>query len=82
MQSEGRWGKLSGCEHREKFGLEITSVLPRMQCGTKGRTAEFCVGFSGFRGVSTTLSLRNIIQLNTFMVLTEKSQSVYTMVNN
>lgn len=75
MQSEGRWGKLSECEHREKLGLEITSVVPGIQRGMKGRTAEFCVGFNGFRGVSITLSLQNIIQLNTFMVLTEKSQS-------
>lgn len=76
MQSERRWGKLPGCEHREKFGLEMASVLPGTQSGMKGRTAEFCVGFNGLRGVSTTLSLQNIVQLNTFMVLTEKSQSI------
>lgn len=75
MQFEGRWGKLSRCEHGDKSGLEIASVLPGTQRGVKGRTAEFCVGFSGFRGVNTTLLLQDIRQLNTFMVLTEKTQS-------
>lgn len=56
-------------------GRNLVAVLPGMQSGTKGRTAEFCVGFNGFWDVSTNLSLQNIIQLNTFMVLTEKSQS-------
>lgn len=69
-------GKITWVEHREKFGLEIASVLPGTQSGMKGGTAEFCVGFNGLRGVSTTLSLQNIVQLNTFMVLTQKSQSI------